>query len=111
MTRWGMRIGIALLGLTPWTVEATSKDQLWQEGELVSRKTVPAAHNTLQNQYLYRVQGGAVRYLVVSDEPLKVNLHVPVRFAVAGKHVVIQDLDGRERKTAILRTIKNTPHR
>ena len=111
MTRWGMRIGIALLGLTQWPVEATSKQHLWQEGELVSRKTVPAGHNTLQNQYLYRVQGGTVRYLVVSDEPLKVNLHVPVRFAVTRKHVVIQDVDGTERKTGILRKIKNMPHR
>jgi hypothetical protein len=105
-----MLTGIALLGLTQWTAEAVSTGPVWQEGELVSRKTVSVRHNTFRNQFLYRVQGGAVRYLVVSDEPLMLELHVPMRFAATRRHVLIQDLDGRERKTDIVRKLKNMPH-
>ena len=110
MTRRGMLIGIALLGLTQWTAGATSHDRVWQDGELVSRKTVPVGHNTFQNQFVYRVQGGTARYVVVSDEPLKLDLHVPMRFTISRRHLVIQDVDGSERKTAIRRKLKNTSH-
>ena len=110
MTRRGMLIGIALLGLTQWTASANSHDRVWQDGELVSRKTVPVGHNTFQNQFVYRVQGGTARYVVVSDEPLKLDLHVPMRFTVSRKHLVIQDLDGSERETAILRKLANMSH-
>ena len=110
MTRRGMLIGIALLGLTQWTARATSRGQVWQEGELVSRRTVPIGHNTFQNRFVYRVQGGSVRYVVVSDEPLKLDLHVPMRFTVTRRHVVIQDVDGSEHKTAILQKLKNMTH-
>jgi len=110
MTRRGMLIGVALLGLTQWTIAATSHDRVWQDGELVSRRTVPVGRNTFQNQFVYRVRGGTARYLVVSDEPLKLDLHVPMRFAVTRRHLVIQDVDGSERKTAIRRKLKNTSH-
>jgi hypothetical protein len=105
-----MLIGIALLGLAPWTARATSHDRVWQDGELVSRRTVPVGRNTFENQFVYRVQGGTARYVVVSDEPLKLDLHVPMRFTVTRRHLVIQDLDGSERKTAILRKLENTSH-
>ena len=110
MTRWGMLIGVALLGLTQWTIAATSHDRVWQEGVLVSRRTVPAGRNSFQNQFVYRVRGGTARYLVVSDEPLKLDLHVPMRFAVTRRHLLIQDVDGSERRTAILRKLENMPH-
>ena len=110
MTRRGMLICIALLGLALSTAGAASNGQLWQQGELVSRRTVPTGRTTFQNRFLYRVQGGSVRYLVVSNEPLKLELHVPMRFTVTGRHLVIQDADGREHKTAIVRTLKNVPH-
>ena len=110
MTRWGMLIGVALLGLTQWTASATSNGQVWQDGELVSRKTIPVGHDIFQKQFVYRVQGGTARYVVVSDEPLKLDLHVPMRFSVHRRHLVIQDLDGSEHRTAILKTLKNTPH-
>jgi len=77
---------------------------------LVSRKTVAVGHDIFQTQFVYRVQGGTARYVVVSDEPLKLDLHVPMRFAVTRRHLVIQDLDGSEHKTALLKTLKNTPH-
>jgi hypothetical protein len=47
--------------------------------------------------------------VVVSDVPLKLDLHVPMRFAVTRRHVVIQDVDGSEHKAAILRKLENTP--
>jgi hypothetical protein len=105
-----MLIGIALLGLTQWTASANSHDRVWQDGELVSRKTVPVGHNTFQNQFVYRVQGGTARYVVVSDEPLKLDLHVPMRFTISRRHLVIQDVDGSERETAILRKLANMSH-
>jgi hypothetical protein len=77
---------------------------------LVSRRTVPVGRDTFQNQFIYRVRGGTARYVVVSDEPLKLDLHVPMRFAVTGRHLIIQDLDGSERKTAILQKLENMPH-
>ena len=110
MTRRGMLIGVALLGLTQWTIAATSHDRVWQEGVLVSRRTVPSGRDTFQNQFIYRVRGGTARYVVVSDEPLKLDLHVPMRFTLTRRHLVIQDLDGSEHKTALLKTLKNTPH-
>ena len=110
MTGWGMLFGVALLGLTQWTARATSIDRVWQEGELVSRKTVPVGHDIFRNQFIYRVQGGSTRYVVASDEPLKLDLHVPMRFTVGRRHVVIRDLDGHEHKTDLLRTLKNTSH-
>lgn len=110
MTRRGMLIGIALLGLAQWTTGATSPSRVWQDGELLSRRTVPAGRNTFQNQFVYRVRGGTARYVVVSNEPLKLDLHVPMRFAVTRRHLLIQDVDGSERKTAILQKLENTPH-
>ena len=110
MTRRGMLTGIALLGLTQWTARATSHDRVWQDGVLVSRRTVPAGRNTFQNQFIYRVRGGTARYVVVSDEPLRLDLHVPMRFSVTRRHLLIRDLDGSERRTAILRRLKNTSH-
>jgi hypothetical protein len=105
-----MLIGIALLGLTQWTAGATSRDRVWQNGVLVSRRTVSVGRDTFQKQFVYRVRGGTAWYVVISDEPLKVDLHVPMRFVVTGKHLLIQDVDGREHKTAIRQKIENAPH-
>jgi hypothetical protein len=109
MTRRGILIGVALLGLTQWMTAATARDRVWQEGILVSRRTVPAGRDTFQNQFIYRVRGGTARYMVLSDEPLKLDLHVPMRFAVTRRHLIIQDADGSEHKTAILQKLENTP--
>jgi hypothetical protein len=104
-----MLIGVALLGLTQWAIAATPHDRVWQEGILVSRRTVPVGRDTFQNRFIYRVRGGTARYVVVSDEPLKLDLHVPMRFAVTRRHLLIRDADGSERKTAILQKLENTP--
>jgi hypothetical protein len=105
-----MLFGIALLGLAQWTAGAAPKSRVWQDGELLSRRTVPVGHDIFQNQFIYRVQGGTARYLVVSNEPLKLDLHVPMRFAATRRHLIIQDADGSEHKTAILQKLENTPH-
>jgi len=110
MTRRGMLIGIALLGLTQRTVGATSHDRVWQDGVLLSRKTVSVGHDTFQKQFVYRVRGGTARYVVVADEPLKLDLHVPMRFVVTRGHLLIQDVDGKEHKTAIVQKLDNAPH-
>lgn len=110
MTRRGILIGAALLGLTQWMTGATAHDRVWQDGELVSRRTVPVGRDTFQNQFVYRVRGGTARYMVVANEPLKLDLHVPMRFAVTRRHLIIQDLDGSEHKTAILQKLVNMPH-
>jgi hypothetical protein len=104
-----MLIGIALLGLTKWTAGATSNDRVWLDGVLVSRRSVPPGRHAPQRQFVYRVRGGTVRYVVVSDEPLKLDLHVPMRFQVSRRHLVIQDVDGREHKAAILQKLENSP--
>ena len=109
MTRRGMLIGIALLGLTQWTAGATSHDRVWQDGVLVSRRTVSVGRDTFQKQFVYRVRGGTAWYVVVSDEPLKLDLHVPMRFVVTRRHLLIQDVDGSERSTAIVRKLENPP--
>ena len=109
MTRRGMLIGIALLGLTQWTAGAVSHDRVWQDGVLVSRRTVSVGRDTFQKQFVYRVRGGTARYVVVSAEPLKLDLHVPMRFVVTRRHLLIQDVDGREHRTAIVRKLDNTP--
>jgi hypothetical protein len=107
MTRRGVLIGIALLGLTQWAAGASSHDRVWQEGVLISRKTVPVGHDVFQKQFVYRVRGGTARYVVVANEPLKLDLHVPMRFAVTRGHLLIQDVDGSEHETAILQKLVN----
>jgi hypothetical protein len=104
-----MLIGIALLGLTQWTAGAVSHDRVWQDGVLVSRRTVSVGRDTFQKQFMYRVRGGTARYVVVSNEPLKLDLLVPMRFAVTRRHLLIQDVDGSERRAAIVRKLQNTP--
>jgi hypothetical protein len=90
---------------------ANPRNLIWQEGELASRKTVLVDGATLQKQYVYRVQSVAVRYVVVSDEPIYSKLHVPVQFAVTRKHLFIRDAEGKECKTAILKRSSGPPRR
>ena len=93
-------IWIVLLGLTPLALESKTKTRIWQDGEVTSRKTIRTA-GRLKPEYLYGVRSDGVRYLVVLDQPLSVNLYAPVKFSVARGHLVIHDADGRERKARI----------
>ena len=103
-------LSIALL--SPARVSgANPRSLIWQEGELAWRKTVLVDGATLQKQYVYRVQSAAVRYVVVSDEPIYSGLHVPVQFAVTRKHLFIRDAEGKKCKTAILEKSSGPPRR
>jgi hypothetical protein len=93
-------IWIVFLGLSPFALESKPKARLWQDGEVTSRKTIHTA-GRLKPEYLYGVRSDGVRYLVVLDQPLNVNLYAPVKFSVARNHLVIHDADGRERKARI----------
>src|SRR5258708_29502708 len=66
-------IWIVFLGLTPLALESKTKTRIWQDGEVTSRKTIRTA-GRLKPEYLYGVRSDGVRYLVVLDQPLSVNL-------------------------------------
>jgi hypothetical protein len=104
---------LAVFLLFPAQVNAGSntKPRLWQEGELISRKTVPADRHTPRNRYLYRVKGLDVRYRVVLDEPVNLDLHVPMRFSVGRKHLFIEDAAGQVSKATILERARYSSRR
>ena len=81
---------------------AGSPTRLWQDGELLSRKTVPIGRTFLKNQYVYRVRSFHCEYLVVANTPLQLDLYTPMKFSAAHSEIFIQDSDGVERKVHIL---------
>ena len=78
----------------------------WQDGEVVSRKTIPAHRTGLEYKYLYRLRSGDARYVVSTREPLKLELMAPVKFAPQGRSLVIKDADGRSCKAALIEKSK-----
>ena len=95
-------LSAALLLFPPAPAAADPRPAAWQEGVLASRKTVTVDHTTLRREYVYRVQSPAGHYVVVSREPIALDLHVPTRFTVAGKRLVILDAAGRQCRTDIV---------
>jgi hypothetical protein len=93
-------IWIVFLGLSPLALQSKTRARIWQDGEVTSRKTILAACR-LKREYLYGVRSDGVRYLVVLDQPLSLNLYAPVKFSVARGHLFIHDADGQERKARI----------
>jgi hypothetical protein len=89
---------LALLVPAPLAAGSNSTTHHWQEGEILSRKTVPVGHGGLRYRYVYRLRGRNARYIVASDEPLKLDLMVPVKFAPLRRHLLIQDSEGKEYK-------------
>lgn len=90
---------------------SSTRARLWQEGELVSRKTLPADRHTLRNRYLYRVKGPNVQYRVVLEEPVNLDLHVPMRFSVTRKHLFIEDAASQVCKGTILERVRYSSRR
>lgn len=88
---------------------APSDERRWQEGVLVSRRTLPAGDRRSSNRYLYRVRGGAAHYLVVLDQPLELETPAPVKFSVSRRYVVICDADGAERRAHLVQTVRFSP--
>ena len=74
----------------------------WQDGELLSRRTVPMGRTFVKNRYVYRVRGLNREYVVESDTPLQLDLFVPMKFSQDGRQILIQDADGNQRKVRIL---------
>jgi hypothetical protein len=83
-------------------VVSAAPSRSWQDGELLSRKTVPMGRTFLKNRYVYRVRGLNREYLVESDTPLQLDLYVPMKFSADRRQILIQDADGNERKVHIL---------
>jgi hypothetical protein len=102
-------LSIILILLAPFALAGT-QDRLWQEGELLSRKTVPVGRTYVRKQYVYRVRGSNCRYLVVSDTALQLDLFVPMKFSTDHRRIFIQDADGKERVAQILQRA-TFPHR
>ena len=96
-------LGMVLLLLAPFVGPAETPARLWQDGELLSRKTVPMGRTFLRNRFVYRVRASNRRYVVVCDAPLQLDLYVPMKFAIERRHIFIQDADGKERRAHILR--------
>jgi hypothetical protein len=95
-------LGTVLILLTPLMGLAQPPGRLWQDGEILSRKTVLVGRTSLRSEYVYRVRGSNGRYLVVSDTALQLDLFQPMRFSIGRRHILIQDADGQERRTQIL---------
>ena len=95
-------LGIVFLTLAPVMALSGAPGRSWQEGELLSRKTVPMGRTFLRNRYVYRVRGLNREYLVVSETPLQIDLYVPIKFSPDHRHILIQDADGHEHKVHIL---------
>ena len=93
---------LALSVPAPLAAGANTTPLRWQEGELVSRKTVPVGHGGLRYKYVYRLRGGSARYVVAADKPLNIELMVPVKFAPQRRHLLIQDSQGKECKLSML---------
>jgi len=98
--------GILFALLVPASLDAAVVPRRWQDGEILSRKTVSTGRAYLRKQYVYRVKGFGHSYLVVSDTPLHLDLYVPMRFSADRRHLFIQDADGQECKAAILRVAR-----
>ena len=93
---------IAILVFAPVLALAGSPSRQWQDGEILSRKTVPVGRSFLKNDYVYRLRGLNRRYVVVSKTPLQLDLLVPVKFSTFRNQIFIQGADGTEYKARIV---------
>jgi hypothetical protein len=101
--------GLLFALLVPASLVAETVPRRWQEGEILSRRTVSTGRDYVRKQYVYRVKGSNRSYLVVSDIPLHLDLYVPMHFSADRRHLFIKDADGQECKVAILRKAQNRP--
>ena len=94
-----------LFAIAPRPVAAASgsNSQVWQDGELVSRKTIfPRPHHP-RTTYVYRIKSGAVHYVARFDRPLSLRLYGPVKFSIDRGHLYVKDADGTELKASTVR--------
>jgi hypothetical protein len=95
-------LGVAVLLLGSVTGLSAATTRSWQDGELLSRRTVPMGRTFLKNRYVYRVRGLNREYLVESETPLQLDLYVPMKFSTDRRQIVIQDSEGHQFKVHIL---------
>jgi len=95
-------LGAVLMLLVSAKALSAAPARSWQDGELLSRRTVAVGRSFLKNHYIYRVRGLNREYVVESDTPLQLNLYVPMKFSADRRQILIQDADGNERKVRIL---------
>jgi hypothetical protein len=98
--RLALSLGLFLLASGAALPAETTRT--WQQGELLSRKTVPMGRTFLKNRYVYRVRGLNREYLVESETPLTLDLYVPFKFSPDHRQILIQDSEGHEYKVHIL---------
>jgi len=83
--------------------DGTRTNQKWQEGEILSRRTIAASPRNPRTRYVYRIKSGAMQYVARFNQPLSVTPYAPLKFSVARRHLWVQDADGSEQKAAILK--------
>jgi hypothetical protein len=97
---------LVLLSLPLSSVPAVAygaHNQRWQEGEILSRKTVAPGHHNLRTRYVYRIKSGSVQYVARFDQPLSLAPYTPLMFSVVHKHLFVRDANGSELKASILK--------
>ncbi len=105
MSRYQHVLPLLLVFLVPAALPAASDTTLphWQEGEILSRRTIGPNHHNTHIRYIYRIKGGALQYTARFDQPLSVAQYAPLKFAVSHRHMLVQDADGSELKASILK--------
>lgn len=102
---WRLTVFLLLMALllpARLTAGTDLTEHRWQEGELVSRKTI-TLDGGFRHRYVYRLRGGDTQYVVSAKEPLKLDLLVPVKFTAQRRHLLIVDSDGKECKVSMIR--------
>ena len=96
---------MAFLLAAPWLFGATpgTPKQPWQEGEILSRKTILPSHHHARTSYVYRIKGGGMQYRARFDQPLSLGMYAPLKFSVNHGHLFVQDADGSQKKASILK--------
>ena len=95
--------GVVVLMLLSTDALSAGSARSWQDGELLSRHTVPTGRTFLKNRYVYRVRGLNREYVVESDVPLQLDLYVPIKFSPDRRQILIRDSEGNQFKVRILR--------
>jgi hypothetical protein len=96
-----------LLLLLPFSGRMAAASEMpnrhWQQGEILSRKTIPAGHRNSRTRYVYRIKNGLVQYTARFDEPLSMAPYTPLKFSVAHGHLFVQGTEGMEWEASILK--------
>jgi hypothetical protein len=95
-------LGVVLVFLASTAALLGAPGRSWQDGELLSRKTVPLGRTFVKNRYVYRVRGLNREYVVESETPLQMDLYVPIKISLDRRQILIRDANGNECKVHIL---------